>query len=285
MKVLIGITSKNRAAILPKAINSALEQVNIDKKVVVFDDASTDKTADLQYLYTNIQWIISKEPKGLVYARNMFLEISNAEYFCSLDDDAWFLTDDSLSKAINYMDENPGVAVVGFDMLTPDRSEITKHQIVPEKTNEYIGCGHVLRVNIVKKVGKYIPFPNFYGAEEKDLCIRLIDEGCDIIKLNGLYVWHDKTNIARDVFKQKRSGICNDLVYMYRRSPPILLIAIIFYKLLIHFIANTKEKNKYALKAYFLGVKDFIHFILSGKGDRKPVSYKGFIKFVKLSKK
>ena len=41
-KVLIGITSKNRASILPKAIQSALGQRYSDMEVAVYDDNSTD---------------------------------------------------------------------------------------------------------------------------------------------------------------------------------------------------------------------------------------------------
>ena len=100
-KILIGITSKNRASILPKAINSALEQSYVNKEVWVFDDASTDETALLKERFPNVKWFFSKEPKGLVWARNFFMKQKGFDYFCSLDDDAWFISKDTIQKNID----------------------------------------------------------------------------------------------------------------------------------------------------------------------------------------
>ena len=79
MKVLIGITSKNREKILPKAIESALSQTYPHKEVWVFDDASTDNTRSLAITYPNVKWIFSEEPKGYVYARNLFMRAEGSQ--------------------------------------------------------------------------------------------------------------------------------------------------------------------------------------------------------------
>ena len=130
MKVLIGITSKNRASILPKAINSALEQDYVDKLVAVYDDASTDGTAQLEPSFPDVKWIISDIPKGLMFARNLFLDISDADFFCSLDDDAWFLSKDALSTAVDYMNKNPNTAAIAFDILSPDDVDKKKQNFI-----------------------------------------------------------------------------------------------------------------------------------------------------------
>ncbi len=283
-KVLVGITSKNRASILPKAIQSALDQNYPNKEVAIFDDASTDGTALLKNNFPNVNWTLSKEPKGLMYARNLFLDISDADYFCSLDDDAWFLSDTTLGTALEFMDKNEDVGAIGFEILSPDRNQRRNDNIIEEvETNRYIGCGHILRINAAKKVGRYMSAPGFYGSEEKDLCIRLIDAGYKIVKLWGLYVWHDKTSISRNFTLQHRSSVCNDLVFMWRRTPLLYLVPSIFTKLYKHLSFSMRYKGAKLTKPCFLGFGDFFLALIKGKVKRYPVSVKAFKKYLSFN--
>lgn len=282
MKVLIGITSKNRASILPKAINSALEQDYVNKVVAVYDDASTDGTAQLESEFPDVKWIISGTAKGLMFARNLFLDISDADFFCSLDDDAWFLSKDTLSIAIDYMKKNPNTAAIAFDILSPDDvSKEKKHAIEAVETNQYIGCGHLLRIPVIKQIGRYLESPGFYGGEEKDLCIRLINAGYSITKLKGLYVWHDKTTIARNLIKQHQSGVCNDLVFTYRRTPTVLLLPSFFVKMYKHL--NFSITNGLLL-ACLKGFADFFAALFKLKMKHQPVSISSFKRYLKFNK-
>src|SRR5205085_8572336 len=100
MKVLIGITTQNRAAILPKAIQSALEQDYPDKEIAVFDDASTDETRDLQARFPQVRWYRSEEAQGYLPARNRMMRETDADLYFSLDDDAWFVKGDELALGV-----------------------------------------------------------------------------------------------------------------------------------------------------------------------------------------
>ncbi len=283
-KVLIGITSKNRASILPKAIRSAGEQHYTNKAIAVFDDASSDNTATLEKDFPWVQWTLSKEPRGLMYARNYFLGISDAEYFCSLDDDAWFLNDNAVGIAIDYLDKHPDVAAIAFEILSPDNHKRDNDAIRDVETNNYIGCGHVLRISATKQVGMYSATPGTYGGEEKDLCIRFIDAGYRIIKLFGVRVWHDKTNIARNEWRQHRSGVCNDFVFMWRRTPLLYLFPSVFMKIYVHFIFPIKYKKLSLYTAFFRGFFDFVKAVVTGKIKRQPVSKRAFKKYLSFNK-
>jgi GT2 family glycosyltransferase len=138
-------------------------------------------------------------------------------------------------------------------------------------------------VEAVKKVGAYIPTPGLYGGEEKDLCIRLMDAGYKIILLKGLYVWHDKTNVARNISFQHRSGVCNDLIFAFRRTPLIILFPSLAVKLWKHFIFSYTFKSEPLLKPCLKGFGDFFKYVFSGKTKRKPVSFKTFKKFLQLN--
>jgi len=277
MKVLIGITSKNRIAILPKAIISAASQRYTDKVVSVFDDASIDGTQSLVNQFPNVLWTLSRETKGYLYARNFFLKTPGIDYYCSLDDDSWFLQDDGLENAINYLNAHPDVAVIALDILSPDNNPVSRpSEIIPLETNMFIGCGHVLRVNVVNQVGAYAPNPGYYGGEEKDLCIRLIDAGYKIVKLQGVYVWHDKTMVARNQRLQHRSGVCNDLVFTWRRTPLVYLFPALCVKCYKHIYFSATYTKGFLFKFGILGLFDFFRYLVTFKIKREPVSVRGF---------
>jgi len=283
VKVLIGIVSNNRMNILPKAIDSALIQNYTNKEIKIFDDNSSDNTKLLKEKYPQVNWFFSLVNKGYLYARNIMMQETDAEYYCSLDDDSWFLKEDTLTGAIDYLEKYNDVAAIGFDMATPAEPEI-KPKKGPFETNLFIGCGHVLRLSAVKEVGYYYSFPGFYGGEEKDLCIRLIDKGYKIIKSPGDYVWHDKSNVARNLNEQHISGVCNDLVFCWIRTPIAILLPLLLIKILKHIRFGLFNKQQMLVLSTLAGIVKFFKFLFQGKIKREPVSFKAFSEYNKLSK-
>ena len=278
LKVLIGLISKNRAAILPRAIQSALEQSINEKFISIFDDHSTDDTKKLKERFPQVEWYFSETDKGYVYGRNKLMRETTAEYYCSLDDDSWFIKKDSLSIACNYLDEHRDVAAIAFDILSSDRPDIEKI-IEPVETNLFVGCGHVLRLSAVREVGYYIPFPGFYAGEERDLCIRLIDKGYKIVKFPGVHVWHDKSMVSRNLKLQCMSNACNDLSYAYVRFPLGIMLISIPYKAVLQIKHGVKSHLLWpAVKGVFL----FVFSLFALRLKRNAVSRTAFKKFRSL---
>ncbi len=232
MKVCIGITTKNRCDILPKAIQSGLDQLYPSKEVLVFDDGSTDETKSLQPQFPDVKWMREEESIGLLAARNKMMKATDAELFVSLDDDAWFLKRDEIGIAVELFKKNPNLGAISFDVLQKDTKRFNQvERTEPIPTNVYIGCGHMLRLSAVAEAGYYVPFPVKYGHEEKDLCIRMLDHGREIEFLPGVHVWHDFTQVERNRPEQRRSFIINDLVYPFRRVPLIYLLPVMAKKI------------------------------------------------------
>src|SRR5690242_12641328 len=102
-KVTIGITTRNRAALLSKALDSALNQDYPNKEIVVYDIASTDETPALKARYPQLRWLRSEERLDMISPRNRLMRESHAKYFFTLDDDASFLRYNSLSTGISLM--------------------------------------------------------------------------------------------------------------------------------------------------------------------------------------
>lgn len=277
--VLVGIVTRNRAAILGKAIQSAFQQTYQPLAVAVLDDASDDNTPSLAERYDKVQWTTVPAPLGCIEARNRLMRECGADYYVSLDDDAWFLCGDEIELAVNYMERNRHVAALAFEILSPDRPTPTQ-RTAPRPVSTFIGCGHVLRVSAIGEVGYYSRSPEPYGAEEKDLCLRLRDRGYEVHLLPGVNVWHDKTEVSRDLRAQQTSNVCNDLAFALRRCPLPLLIVVLPYKVLSHF--------RYAFRHGFVaqcfrGVGRFMRYLPTGWRNRAPVRAATFQEFLRRS--
>lgn len=279
IRTLVGIATFNRADLLPKAIASALDQ-RPTPSVAVIDDCSTDGTDRIASGFPEVAWTRRSINQGHMSARNEMMAIEGYDYFVSLDDDAWFLNGDEIAVAVSHLEATASVAAVAFDILSPDRPDHRpRGPAVPAAV--FIGCGHVVRLSAVRRVGGYEPTPGLYGAEEKDLCLRLMDAGYEVALLPGVHVWHDKTPIARELPRQHRSGVCNDLVMTLRRTPLALLPMALPAKVLQHIAFSARHG---LLVAGLEGLALFGRSIPAVWRTRKPVRIATLRAFMGLSR-
>lgn len=276
----IGVVTRNRAAILSRAIASALRQKGIDACVTVLDDGSTDETTALQTRFRDVTWLRRQEVGGHISARNELMARGDFDYFVSLDDDAWFLNDDEVAVAIEFLERNKSVAAIGFDILSADHPHVQERG-TPETIATFIGCGHALRMSAVREVGAYELTPGRYGGEEKDLSLRLMDAGYKIIRLPGVHVWHEKTRVARQLLAQHRSGVCNDLVMTLRRTPLFLLPMAFLAKFYRHVIFSLKHG---LLRQCLQGFSLFATSVPAVWRSRRPVKVATLRSFMRLGR-
>lgn len=276
--VLVGITTRNRAEILPRAIRSALAQSYPYVQIAVADDGSEDETPDLRGAFPQTRWERWELNRGLMSARNHLMQTSGADFYLSLDDDAWFIAEDEIATAVEYLEKNPHVAAVAFDILSPDRSHAGK-RATPYPVASFIGCGHILRMSAVRDAGFYASSPGAYGSEEKDLCLRLLDRDWEVHFLPGVHIWHDKTVLARDQPAQHRSGVCNDLVFALRRCPFPLIVVVFPVKLLNHVRFAYRHG---LLRPCLAGIRLFLRNALRAWQQREPVRGRTYGRFLRL---
>lgn len=233
LKVAIDIITRDRPDILPRAIESALGQDYPFKVVRVLDDASEVSLAGLADRFGNVHWERSGTRMGIPAARNRLMASSVVDLVVGLDDDAWFLEEDAISVAVRAMDADPRIGALAFDVLSQGRS-VQHRRSGPRPWHAFQGCGHMLRMTALRDVGMYSLVPGWYGAEEKDLCLRLLDAGFEVALLPGVHVWHDKTDVAREEGEQHASGVCNDVIFVTRRAPAPMLPWLLPLKVLSH---------------------------------------------------
>ncbi|HWW71624.1 MAG TPA: glycosyltransferase [Duganella sp.] len=92
--VTIYIPTKNREALLRRAVQSVLGQTHADVELIIVSDGATDGTCDyvrsLQGTH-NVKLIHNETSRGACAARNQALDIAEGEFITGLDDDDMFL--------------------------------------------------------------------------------------------------------------------------------------------------------------------------------------------------
>lgn len=277
-RVLVGITTRNRADILPRALRSALAQDYPAVSVVVLDDGSTDATPSLAADFPDVGWRRHETSRGIIESRNELMRQADADYYLSLDDDAWFLRDDEIALAVAHLEARPGTAAVAYDILSPDRPEPVARS-APRPVAMFIGCGHLLRLSAARAAGLYAPSPGFYGSEEKDLALRLADRDLGIDLLPGAHVWHDKKWDGRDWFPLHRSGVCNELALTLRRCPLPDLLAV-FPAKIFSFLRYWLRRPEF-FRAGLAGLGDVVRHFVRIWRERAPVRRRTFWNNVK----
>ncbi|WP_254763820.1 glycosyltransferase family 2 protein [Natrinema marinum] len=105
-QVSVIIPTYNRAATLPRAIDSALAQTVADLEVVVVDDGSTDDTDSVlaDYEDPRVRSVTHATNRGANVARNTGIERARGEYVAFLDsDDEWH--PEKLERQLSALEE------------------------------------------------------------------------------------------------------------------------------------------------------------------------------------
>jgi len=102
----------NRAHVLPRAIDSVLQQSEANFELIVVDDGSADETPRVLASIedTRIRVVRSEINRGGNWARNRGLELSRANFVSFLDSDDVYLPE-KLSAILSMFLENPDVDV------------------------------------------------------------------------------------------------------------------------------------------------------------------------------
>ena len=123
------IATYNRAHLLPRAVNSALNQSYQNFEVIIIDDGSTDNTSQVLESFKGDPRIVyhrHKENMGLSTTWNKGLDLAKGDYVVFLDDDDE-LSPKALENAVSKIIElSPkGVRTIWFDAIDSQSGEIT----------------------------------------------------------------------------------------------------------------------------------------------------------------
>lgn len=289
------ITTRNRIQELFFTIDHCLNIGFTQNQIRIVDDASTDGTsATLKARYPSIHLITNTESMGLITNRNILMNESKADYILSLDDDSHIRTKEDIQEAIKILESNPSYGIFHFRAFEQLEEPPAKENL-PETVREirtYIGCGHIIKREVIEQLGKYREEFEFY-CEELDYSIRAYKAGYKVVTKDNLVVHHRidwetrgkqfEDDLSKGVYgavNRSILGFSNNLIVVNLYFPsPLNLLFTAYYSLL-------RFKNFYLKKGDYQGFKKgwkrFRSFSNYYKQHRQPFDYSTFQSWIKL---
>jgi glycosyltransferase involved in cell wall biosynthesis len=298
MKFSIVIPTYNRVKYLEKLINS-IQELEYDKtgyEVVIVDDGSTDNTINLIQRYSSFLcmkycWQTNSGPSS---ARNRGIDLSDGEYICFLDDDCkppkdWLRKIDSLlSKNLIY-----GICGKSTDTVNTVFSVTSQFisNFLLENLNEYyrkpvfiMSNNVIYKKEIFDKIDKFNLQFKKPGGEDRELNLRIINEGYKIIFSNEITIEHNHRLGFNSFLKQQFNyGIGSYLLhriqkksYPDRYSTPISL----YFKMILVIIKNFNfPQNFVILLLFFISQFLIILGMIYKKVLFQKITYQSFSLF------
>ncbi|MDQ3063471.1 MAG: glycosyltransferase [Acidobacteriota bacterium] len=182
-KVTVIIPAYNAEKFIEQTINSVLAQTFQDFEIIVIDDGSKDKTAEIINSYGFLVRCIQTTNGGVSRARNLGIDNALGEYIAFLDsDDLWEPT--KLEKQVALLDENPNIGLCFTALERVDRNlkliGKTEAQNYPDFCEALLlyscvvtgSCSSVmLRTEIAKQTGGFDT--NFTNHEDWEYWLQL----------------------------------------------------------------------------------------------------------------
>ena len=208
MKFSMVIGTLNR----PLAIQSCIESIKLqsytDYEIIIIDQ-SDDNSTEKYICFLNDPKIIYRHVnyKGLSKARNEGLILASGDYFCLIDDDAYY-DEDYLLNAMKNIETKQILSGYILDTITNsafvDYKERNNQKIlsVREIMKTCPSAGLVIPMSLIKEVGKFDDKfglgGKFPAGEETDLLLRGINAGYTVKYVKEMQLKHPYPVIRKE---------------------------------------------------------------------------------------
>lgn len=201
----------NAEKFIENTIISALQQTYHDIELVIVDDCSTDKSAEiilqLQNQYPQIKYYKLKSNSGAAVARNKAIELADGQYLAFLDsDDCW--KPQKLEKQITLAQETGAEFIFNAIEMIDEQGKIIKGKIdIPSEvtykfllTNTIIATSSVLLD--ISKIGKF-QMPPLRSGQDYATWLMLLRNGRTAHGINAALTLYRRTNGSLSSRKSK----------------------------------------------------------------------------------
>ncbi len=133
-RVSVIILTRNRAHMLPTAIESVLGQTFRDIELIVVDDASTDDTPSVVAHYgPRVRYVRKPHNEGEAAGRNTGLHAAIGEFIAFLDDDDYYFPE-KIALQVRMLDARPeiGLAYCRFVYADAQGKPVWQSGVLPE---------------------------------------------------------------------------------------------------------------------------------------------------------
>lgn len=205
ISVIMGIY--NCESTLAEAIESILQQTNMDWELIMCDDGSTDKTVEVAERYVNkypdkIMLLKNKENYGLNYTLNKCLKKAHGNYIARMDGDD-LCSADRFEKEIKVLRNEPQIAFVSSNMSFFDEKGVWGYSHTkeyPQKKDFIYGTPFchapcMVRFDAYRAVKGYTEKKSLLRVEDYHLWLKMYKHGLKGKNLSEpLYQMRDDRN-------------------------------------------------------------------------------------------
>jgi glycosyltransferase involved in cell wall biosynthesis len=202
--VSVYLPTRNRAALLPRAVESVLRQDHTNLELLVVDDASTDSTpgvlARLAKADPRVKVFRQDRPTGAPAARNVAICAASGRYLTGLDDDDEFLPG-RITSLLGAFDERYAFVCSGAHVNFGDWHRVSRASgatitLEAELFADQVGTQVLTLKERLLEVGGYdVAMP---ASQDYDLWTRLIARFGPAIRIDEpTYVVHLDQEIHR----------------------------------------------------------------------------------------
>jgi GT2 family glycosyltransferase len=237
----VSITTRNRPAAVERCMRSLASIRDLVDGAIVLDDASAPPLDIARLTQVADEVGISLEVLrhdvqiGTAAGKNAIARRARAPYLLSLDDDAFLVGDAAVRQALAVLQNDTRVAAVAFAQSDEHGTLFPASQqpaaaaaacYVPA----FIGFGCMIARDRLLEIGGYREAFVIHG-EEREICLRWLDRGLNVVYLPDAPVAHLADPSNRDPRAYVRHVMRNDCFASLYNDPFLRAVAVIPYKL------------------------------------------------------
>ncbi|MFH1744859.1 MAG: glycosyltransferase family 2 protein [bacterium] len=279
-KVSVIIPTYNRPDLLPKAVQSVLNQTYQDFEIIVVDDGQEKSAENIIRQFSNkrIRYIKHKERRGGSAARNTGIKNSQGKYIAFLDDDDEWVAEklEIQTKQFEKTSDDVGFCFSAVKNIYGDKEQIS---FVPEGVGDYFEMALkkmkgfltvtlIIKRNVFGKVGLFDE--KFPSHQEPDLMIRVSKnfKGLGINKpLVSINMSDDHERIGSSLARRisGRKMILEKYFDDFRKRPQILAQHYFWLGLMLRDNQEYGEARNYFKKSWKLKFswRVFLHYLFN----------------------
>lgn len=188
------IPSYNREHILPKAIDSVLQQTFPAFELIIVDNGSTDNTRQLIEIYSRqdsrIRYLWQENSGSPAGSRNTGIKNAAGEWIAFLDSDDWWFPSklEEVYKTIQKDQTNSYVGISHWEdkYVNNHPHSILRHGCEEEtglykkllfRGNLFSTSAMTVKTDIIRKIGGFNPQKDYFIVEDYDLWMRIAQQG------------------------------------------------------------------------------------------------------------
>lgn len=276
-RVTVGIVTRNRPESLRRCLSSLTVLGERLGEVIVVDDNGDLPVADIvsEVRAPSVRFVRQTAREGYIVARNLIVREASNDAVLLMDDDAALLPDGGFEEALGVFEAHPRIGSVACAMAEIDGSAWhASMQPAPVDytcyVTAYIGFAHLVRRSVFLALGGYRESFHFYG-EEKDLCLRMLQAGYDVVYTPKARVIHAVDPSGRDRSRYLRYVIRNDCLFALYNEPWPMACASVPVRLMRYFSMSRGLDHRIGDFRWIVG--DLVRQLATVLAQRQAVSW------------